>query len=87
MIDFLKRNTLPLLTLAVGSTGLILRLVLNGTADDKGFVTRWHWSTVFMLVLEILVAYIQAYVFTMLSSVFIGLSLPEHHEAKKQKTK
>lgn len=53
MIDFLKRNTLPLLTMAVGGTGLILRLVLNGTADDKGFVTRWHWSTVFMLVLTL----------------------------------
>lgn len=43
--------------------------------------------TVFMLVLEILVAYIQAYVFTMLSSVFVGLSRKDHHEAKKQKTK
>lgn len=39
--------------------------------------------SVFMLVLEILVAYIQAYVFTMLSSVFIGLSRKEHHTAHK----
>jgi len=34
---------------------------------------------VFMNMLELLVAYIQAYVFTMLSSVFIGLAHPEEH--------
>ncbi|MBR1838521.1 MAG: F0F1 ATP synthase subunit A [Bacteroidaceae bacterium] len=33
----------------------------------------------FMDLLELLVAFIQAYVFTMLSAVFIGMSLPEHH--------
>lgn len=38
--------------------------------------------TIFMNVLEILVAFIQAFVFTMLSSVFIGLSQPEHRKAK-----
>lgn len=35
---------------------------------------------VFLNCLELLVAFLQAYVFTLLSSVFIGLSLPEHHE-------
>ena len=40
---------------------------------------------VFMNCLELLVAYIQAYVFTMLSAVFIGLSRPEH-EGKKEIT-
>ena len=34
--------------------------------------------TIFMNVLELLVAFIQAFVFTMLSSVFIGLSQPDH---------
>lgn len=38
--------------------------------------------TIFMNCLELLVAFIQAFVFTMLSSVFIGLSQPEH-KAKK----
>ena len=38
--------------------------------------------TIFMNVLELLVAFIQAFVFTMLSSVFIGLSQPEHHDGK-----
>ncbi|MBR6287213.1 MAG: F0F1 ATP synthase subunit A [Bacteroidaceae bacterium] len=34
----------------------------------------------FMNLLEVLVAFVQAYVFTMLSAVFIGLSVKEHHE-------
>ncbi len=34
---------------------------------------------IFMNALELLVAFIQAYVFTMLSAVFIGLAHPEHH--------
>lgn len=39
---------------------------------------------VFMSILELLVAFIQAYVFTMLSSVFIGLSRQEpQHETKQ----
>lgn len=38
--------------------------------------------TVFINFLELLVAFIQAFVFTMLSSVFIGLSLPQHHTDK-----
>lgn len=36
---------------------------------------------IFMNCLELLVAFIQAYVFTMLSAIFIGLALPEHHES------
>jgi F-type H+-transporting ATPase subunit a len=36
--------------------------------------------TIFMTALELLVAYIQAYVFTILSSLFIGMAQhePEH---------
>ncbi|HNY24056.1 MAG TPA: F0F1 ATP synthase subunit A, partial [Bacteroidales bacterium] len=41
--------------------------------------------SVFMLCLELLVAYIQAYVFTMLSAVFIGMSRQEHHGEKTAK--
>jgi F-type H+-transporting ATPase subunit a len=36
---------------------------------------------IFMNCLECLVAFIQAYVFTMLSAVFIGLSHPESHHS------
>lgn len=35
----------------------------------------------FMNCVELLVAFVQAYVFTLLSAVFIGLAHPEHHEA------
>lgn len=38
---------------------------------------------IFMDALEVLVAFIQAYVFTMLSAVFIGLSRVKGHEASK----
>ena len=34
---------------------------------------------VFLNTLEVLVAFLQAYIFVLLSSVFIGLSLPEEH--------
>ena len=40
---------------------------------------------VFMNMLELLVAYIQAYVFTMLSAMFIGLAHPEEHDHKEKK--
>ena len=33
----------------------------------------------FMNILEILVAFLQAYVFTLLSALFIGLAVKEHH--------
>lgn len=36
--------------------------------------------SIFMNCLELLVAYLQAYVFTMLSSVFIGLAQAKHHD-------
>jgi F-type H+-transporting ATPase subunit a len=36
--------------------------------------------SVFMGLLEILVALIQAYVFTFLSALYIGMAMAEHHE-------
>ena len=41
---------------------------------------------VFMNMLELLVAYIQAYVFTILSAMFIGLAHPEHEHKKDDKS-
>lgn len=38
---------------------------------------------VFMNMLELLVAYVQAYVFTILSAMFIGMSRPESHKTKE----
>jgi ATP synthase subunit a len=40
---------------------------------------------IFMNGLELLVAFIQAYVFTMLSAVFIGLAQEEHTEKAGEK--
>jgi len=34
---------------------------------------------IFMDFLELLVAFLQAYIFTLLSSLFIGMAIPEHH--------
>lgn len=39
--------------------------------------------SIFMNLLELLVAFLQAYVFTMLSAVFIGLSRIEHHPTEE----
>jgi F-type H+-transporting ATPase subunit a len=36
--------------------------------------------TIFMTFLELLVAFLQAYVFTLLSAIYIGSALEEHHE-------
>ena len=38
--------------------------------------------SIFMLLLDVLVSFIQAYVFTMLSSIFIGMARAEHHAHK-----
>lgn len=38
--------------------------------------------SIFMFLLEVLVAFIQAFVFTILSAIFIGMAQPEHHTQK-----
>jgi len=40
--------------------------------------------TLFINIVELLVAYIQAYIFTMLSAVFIGLARIEPHHAPEK---
>ena len=34
---------------------------------------------IFMDFIELLVAFLQAYIFTLLSALFIGMAMPEHH--------
>ncbi|MBD5224957.1 MAG: F0F1 ATP synthase subunit A [Bacteroidales bacterium] len=41
--------------------------------------------SVFMLLIDVLVSFIQAYVFTMLSTIFISLAQEEHHEKEDRK--
>ncbi|MCF0257161.1 F0F1 ATP synthase subunit A [Bacteroides heparinolyticus] len=55
--------------------------VLNGSLTVASVLFN-----IFMNALELLVAFIQAYVFTMLSAVFIGLAQEEGHEEKKATT-
>jgi len=40
---------------------------------------------IFMGLLELLVAFIQAYVFTLLSSIYIGMAIEEHHHKETEK--
>jgi len=35
--------------------------------------------TVFMSIIEVLVAFVQAYVFTLLSAIYFGMATAEHH--------
>ena len=65
------------ITLALAS--VIFVTAKMGIAVNTGMTIFSVLLSVFMNCLELLVAYIQAYVFTMLSAVFIGLSRPEHH--------
>ncbi|MDR1381446.1 MAG: F0F1 ATP synthase subunit A [Tannerella sp.] len=66
----------------IALTCLIFVTVKMGTATNVGMTVFSVCLSVFMSLLEILVAYIQAYVFTMLSAVFIGLSRQEHVHKK-----
>ncbi|MFB6274153.1 MAG: F0F1 ATP synthase subunit A [Salinibacter sp.] len=55
---------------------LVGNLVVGGsTLISIGF-------TVFILLLKLLVAFIQAYVFTILSALFIGMAVEEHHSGE-----
>ncbi|MDR2146085.1 MAG: F0F1 ATP synthase subunit A [Tannerella sp.] len=61
-------------------TCLIFITAKMGMAMNAGMTVFAIILSIFMDGLELLVAYIQAFVFTMLSAVFIGMSLPEHHQ-------
>ena len=66
-------------------TSLIFLTVAMGPVISGSMTVVSILFSVFMLCLELLVAYIQAYVFTMLSAVFIGMSRQEHHGEKTAK--
>ena len=73
----------------LGVVAVIFLTVKLGPALNGSMTVISVLFGVFMDVLELLVAFIQAYVFTMLSSVFIGLSRMEpenEHEQKQLKT-
>lgn len=66
-------------------TCIVFIAAKTGAAMTVGMTAISVLLSVFMNLMEILVAYIQAYVFTMLSAVFISLSRPEHHHGKRRK--
>lgn len=68
-------------------TCLIFISASMGPALNGALTVASVLFNVFMNALELLVAFIQAYVFTMLSAVFIGLAQEGEHEKKEEKPK
>lgn len=70
--------------MVLGLVCVIFLTVKLGAAMNAGMTVLSVVMTIFIDCVELLVAYIQAYVFTMLSAVFIGLSQvePHHKEIK-----
>jgi len=66
-------------SIVLGLTMLIFVTVSMGTAVNASMTALAVIFTVFMDFVELLIAYIQAYVFTLLSAVFIGQARPEPH--------
>ena len=71
--------------LILGLIGMIFLTVRLGVAMNVGMSAFAIVLTIFSDLVELLVAYIQAYVFTMLSAVYIGLSQVEPHHEKAKK--
>lgn len=67
--------------IALAFFGLIFIFSGNGENTGTGVgvgIASWLFTT-FMFFLELLVAFIQAYVFTLLSAIYIGSAVEEHH--------
>ncbi len=71
----------------LGLTCIIFLTVAMGPVANAEMTVVSVMMTIFMNCLELLIAYIQAYVFTMLSAVFIGLSRQEAHHSPHSKVK
>lgn len=70
-------------TIILALTCLIFVTFAMGVGIGTGMTIFSVILSVFMLCLELLVAFIQAYVFTMLSAVFIGLSRQKHEHGEE----
>jgi F-type H+-transporting ATPase subunit a len=71
-------------SIVLGLTSLVFVTVKLGPAMNAGMTTLSVAFSVFILVVELLVSYIQAYIFTMLTAVFIGLARIEPHHPKEK---
>lgn len=72
-------------SIVLGLVCLIFVTVKLGVGINASMTLVSVLLTLFISFVEILVAYIQAYVFTMLSAVFIGLAQVEPHKEKNHK--
>ncbi|MEN6589646.1 MAG: F0F1 ATP synthase subunit A [Proteiniphilum sp.] len=70
-------------SIVLGLTMLIFVTVSMGTAVNASMTALSVIFTVFIDFVELLIAYIQAYVFTLLSAVFIGQARLKPHERQK----
>jgi len=66
-------------SIVLGLTCLVFITVKLGTAGNITMTGVSVFFSIFIAFVELLVAYIQAYIFTMLSAVFIGLARVEPH--------
>lgn len=89
---FIKPATLTIRLFANMLSGHLVVLVLTlliilfaafGAAVASATAVVSVAFSLFMLLLDVLVSFIQAYVFTMLSAIFIGMSQEEGHEEHK----
>ena len=62
----------------LGLVSIVFITATMGAAISTGMTVVSVFFGVFMLFLELLVAFVQAYVFTLLSSVFIGMARIKH---------
>ncbi|MDD5184348.1 MAG: F0F1 ATP synthase subunit A [Paludibacter sp.] len=75
-------------SIVLGLTALIFVTVKMGPVMNTSMTVVSFVFSIFIGFVEILVAYIQAYIFTMLSAVFIGLARVEpHHKKEIEETK
>ena len=70
-------------SIVLGLTCLVFVTVSLGPAMNTSMTVVSVLFTVFINLVEVLVAYIQAYVFVLLSAVFIGLARVEPHHVKQ----
>ena len=70
--------------IVLGLVCMIFFTVKLGPAMNTGISILSVIMTIFIDCVELLVAYIQAYVFTLLTAVFIGLSQVEPHHTDKK---
>jgi F-type H+-transporting ATPase subunit a len=67
-------------TIMLSLISLVFFTVTMGTVVNSVMSTFSVLLSVFMFLVEILVAFIQAYIFTILSAVYIGLARVKHHK-------